>query len=87
LTGGYAHGAAVLALGLTLLTMAYAISHISGCHLNPAVSAGLVVGKRFSALKLGPSAPIVGAAIAGVVYPAIAEERQIGLEKHAAAAD
>jgi len=37
-----------LAFGLTVLTMAYAIGHISGCHLNPAVSVGLMIAKRFS---------------------------------------
>jgi aquaporin Z len=37
-----------LAFGLTVLTMAFAIGHISGCHLNPAVSVGLLVAKRFS---------------------------------------
>ena len=41
-----------LAFGLTVLTMAYAIGHISGCHLNPAVSVGLAVGGRFSVADL-----------------------------------
>ena len=55
------------AFGLTVLTMAYAIGHISGCHLNPAVSFGLWAGKRFSAKDLLPYivAQVIGAVLAG----------------------
>lgn len=60
-----------LAFGLTVLTMAFAIGHISGCHLNPAVSVGLWVGGRFDASELAPYiiAQVLGAiAGAGVLY-------------------
>lgn len=60
-----------LAFGLTVLTMAYAIGHISGCHLNPAVSIGLAAGRRFPASELPAyivAQLIGGIAGAGVLY-------------------
>lgn len=67
------HGVA-LAFGLTVLTMAFAIGHISGCHLNPAVSIGLWAGGRFPASKLVPYiiAQVAGAIAAAAVLYVIA---------------
>jgi aquaporin Z len=59
------------AFGLTVLTMAYAIGHVSGCHLNPAVSAGLVAARRFPASELLPyvvAQVLGGIAGAGILY-------------------
>jgi aquaporin Z len=63
-----------LAFGLTVLTMAYAIGHISGCHLNPAVSFGLLAGGRFPARELIPYvlAQVIGGVAAGGILFLIA---------------
>src|SRR5271154_4987481 len=53
-----------LAFGLTVLSMAYAIGHISGCHLNPAITCGLVAAQRFPA---GEALPYIVAQVAGAV--------------------
>lgn len=60
------HGVA-LAFGLTVLTMVYAVGHVSGAHLNPAVTCGLVAGGRFRA---GDAVPYVLAQVAGGIVAA-----------------
>ena len=71
---GIGFAGVALAFGLTVLTMAYSIGHISGCHLNPAVTIGLWAGKRFPASDIWPYivAQLIGATIAAGVLLAIA---------------
>lgn len=66
------------AFGLTVLTMAYAIGHISGCHLNPAVSIGLWAGGRFSTKELAPYiiAQVIGGILGGGVLYLIASGQE-----------
>ncbi|KXO09229.1 Aquaporin Z [Moritella sp. JT01] len=73
-----------LAFGLTVLTMAFAIGHISGCHLNPAVSIGLWSGGRFSAAELGPYifAQVLGG-IAGAAILYLIASGQAGFDASA----
>ena len=73
-----------LAFGLTVLTMAYAIGHISGCHLNPAVSVGLWAGKRFPASDLLPYiiAQVLGG-IAGAAVLYLIASGTAGFDVHA----
>jgi aquaporin Z len=79
-----------LAFGLTVLTMAYAIGHISGCHLNPAVSIGLCIGRRFPASDLIPYiiAQVIGAIIAaGVIYYIAGGHPDFNLARHSLGAN
>src|SRR5690349_3542143 len=81
---GIGFAGVALAFGLTVLTMAFAIGHISGCHLNPAVSVGLVVGGRFRAGDLIPYiiAQVIGA-IAGAAVLYLIASGKAGFDVHA----
>jgi len=71
---GIGYAGVALAFGLTVLTMAFAIGHISGCHLNPAVSVGLAVAGRFPTRELAPYiiAQVIGAALGALALYLIA---------------
>jgi len=83
-TLGIKFAGVALAFGLTVLTMAFAIGHISGCHLNPAVSFGLLIGKRFPASDFIPYviAQVAGAIAAAGVLLVIASGKA-GFDVHA----
>src|SRR5210317_1501650 len=71
------------AFGLTVLTMAFAIGHISGCHLNPAVSIGLCVGGRFPSSQLAPyliAQVLGGIAGGGILYLIASGQEGFSLE-------
>jgi aquaporin Z len=73
-----------LAFGLTVLTMAFAIGHISGCHLNPAVTVGLVAGGRFPSKEIVPyvAAQVAGAMVGAAILFVIASGKA-GFDVHA----
>src|SRR6187397_1596132 len=81
---GIGFAGVALAFGLTVLTMAYAIGHVSGCHLNPAVSVGLWAGGRFkvSDLPLYVLAQVLGAVAGAIILYAIASGKA-GFDVHA----
>ena len=75
---GIGFAGVALAFGLTVLTMAFAIGHISGCHLNPAVSVGLVVGKRFPVSEL--PAYVIAQVLGGIAGSAVLYVIAVGKE-------
>ncbi len=66
---GIGHLGVAFAFGLTVLTMAFAIGHISGCHLNPAVTVGLVMGNRFKAGEIVPY--VIAQVVGGIAGAAV----------------